>query len=837
MTHASEIVSPAKHLGHEVGADRKLAAWDDIVRYFEILAESSDRVLLSELGKTTEGAPLIMATISAPETLAKLDDYRDIQAKLADPRTIADDDEAEQLIADGKTVALVTCSIHGTEVGATQMSMLVGHRLATAETDTVRAILDNVIFLLVPCLNPDGLTIVKDWYDSTIGQPHEGVNPPFLYNTYTGHDNNRDWFMFTQVETRLAIEHCHNVWHPHIVFDMHQTRRDGMRLILPPFIDPIDPTVDPILQGNIAMMGTAMAAELTGQGKAGVGVNVTYDIYSPSRAYQHSHGGVRILSEAASVKIATPVDLEVSDLSTARGANPFERTWNHPMPWQGGRWSLRDIVDYDDAAVMACLHNAGRYREIWLRNFLAIGRNAIAEKNTPHAYLIPEAQRDPAAAAELMEILDFAMVELHEATENFTADGISYPAGTRIVPLAQPYGAFAQTMLSSPMYPHLHQYEGGPPIQPYDNTAHSLPLQMGVEAVEVDAPFEAKAKPLAALRPKGRVVSRGGTAAAFVIGPESNAAHRAAFRLLSEGVAVARATDTLTLDGKRVPPGAFVIESGTAADALIATVAEEESLEIDAVASLPDVPLATLALPRVGLYKSYVSTAEEGWARFIFEDYGVPYTTLHDADIRQGGLRDRFDAVLLPHQKPEEIHDGHSLDDYPAEYAGGLGEAGAKSLRAFVEDGGTVIGWDGAAQYAMRHLDLPVRDVLEGMPESEFYARGSLLRVLTDTAHPLAYGMPERSAVLFSGQNGPAFDLPSGASGARGETAGVYPPHDPLLSGWLMGPEKLAHRAALASVPVGLGRVVLIGFRVHFRAQARGTYKVLFNAILQSAAS
>ncbi|MCG8543193.1 MAG: M14 family metallopeptidase, partial [Alphaproteobacteria bacterium] len=485
MSKGAKIITPREHLGFEVGEDRKLASWDEIVGYFKALDKASDRMQLSELGKSTEGAPLIMAIMSSPENLASLDRYREIQAKLADPRKIADDKEAESLIAEGKTVMLLTCSVHGTEVGASQMSMLVAHRMATGDDETVRSILDNVIFLFVPCLNPDGLTIVKDWYDSTLGTYYEGVNPPVLYNTYTGHDNNRDWFMFTQVETRLAIEHCHNVWRPHIVFDMHQTRQDGMRLILPPFIDPIDPNVDPVLQGNIAMMGSAMAAELTGQGKAGVGINVTYDIFSPSRAYQHYHGGVRILSEAASVKIATPIELDAGELTIARGADPFRRAWNHPQPWQGGAWRLRDIVDYDYAAVMACLGNAARYREIWLRGFLRIGRNAVADQRAPYAYLIPEAQWDPVTAAELLEILDFADVELHEATADFVADGISYPKGTRIVLAAQPYGAFAKTMLGTAQYPKLHHYEGGPPVQPYDNTAHSLPLQMGVEAIEV----------------------------------------------------------------------------------------------------------------------------------------------------------------------------------------------------------------------------------------------------------------------------------------------------------------------------------------------------------------
>ena len=351
----SVLPTPAEYFGHEIGEDRKLADWPRIVDYFHLLDAGSDRIQVQEVGKSTEGEPFLMAVIAAPETLADLEEYRAIQAKLADPRTVKDEAEAAALIAKGKAVILVTCSVHGTEVGATQMSTLLAHHLCTSDDPEVRRILDNVIFLLVPCLNPDGLRIVKKWYDSTLGTWYEGVNQPFLYHKYVGHDNNRDWYMFTQQENRLAVEHAHNAWHPHVVYDLHQMGPRGPRLFVPPYLDPIDSNVDPILQSEIASMGTAMFSELTGQRKAGVAVYCIYDAYTPSRAYQHYHGGIRILSEAASVRIATPVEVNADEMTFARGIDPRQQTWNNPMPWQGGRWTLRDIVDYEYAAVMACL--------------------------------------------------------------------------------------------------------------------------------------------------------------------------------------------------------------------------------------------------------------------------------------------------------------------------------------------------------------------------------------------------------------------------------------------------------------------------------------------------
>ena len=257
-----------------------------------------------------------MTTISSPENLANLDKYREIQRRLADPRTIASEIEAEQLISDGKVIVAVACSIHATEVSATQMSLLLGHHLATSDDEGVKRILDDVILLLIPSLNPDGLIMIKEWYENSIGTSYEGAMPPFLYHKYTGHDNNRDWFMFTQAETKLVVEHCLNAWHPQILYDIHQTRSNGMRMILPPFVDPVGPNVDPIIQSEIAMLGSAIAAELTAQGKPGIAMNVVYDAYSPSRTYQHYHAGIRILSEAASVRIASPVEIPAKPYSS-----------------------------------------------------------------------------------------------------------------------------------------------------------------------------------------------------------------------------------------------------------------------------------------------------------------------------------------------------------------------------------------------------------------------------------------------------------------------------------------------------------------------------------------
>ena len=306
---AHRIPTPRSVLGFEPGDDRKLADWPTLVRYYQALAAASDRMRYRELGHSTLGAPLIALVISSPRNLRELDRYRALNAKLADPRALKTAREAEEVLRDGKTVVLVTSGIHSTEVGGHLTPALLAYRLASDTSLTTRTILDNVILWLVPSLNPDGVSIVTHWYNRTLGTAAEGSEPPELYHHYTGHDNNRDWYAFTQVETQLVVDSLHNVWHPQIVHDIHQQDTDGSRLFLPPYLDPIEPNVDPLLVDGVNALGTAMAWALAGQGKTGIVINAVYDAWTPARAYQHYHGGVRILSEAASANLASPLDL------------------------------------------------------------------------------------------------------------------------------------------------------------------------------------------------------------------------------------------------------------------------------------------------------------------------------------------------------------------------------------------------------------------------------------------------------------------------------------------------------------------------------------------------
>jgi hypothetical protein len=484
---AQQVPDPASHFGFEIGTDRRIADWDQLVAYYEQLARTSPRVTLDTLGTTTKGRPFVMLTVTSPDNHARLDELLAIQRKLADPRTIADDAELQQLLRDARTVALITHAIHSTEVGSAQTAARLLHRLASANDDETLAILDNVILLDIPSLNPDGTDWVSEFYMEHVGTDYEGMAPPWLYQFYVGHDNNRDWYAFTQKETQLTIEHAHNVWRPHIVHDIHQMGGNGARIFFPPYIDPVERNVDPAIIAALNQLGSFMAARLTAEGKPGAVINAIYDAFTPARAYQHYHGGVRILSETASAQLGTPVTIPAERVRGGRAYDAATASWNYPLPWEGGTWRLGDIVDYMESGALALLVNAARNRPFWVENFYRINRRAVdGWESWPEAWVIPADQANAVGLSHVLRILTMADVEVQRANAPFAAAGRQFAAGSYVIPMRQPYASFAQTMLEVQEYPDLREYPGGPPRRPYDVTAHTLPLLMDVEAVAIE---------------------------------------------------------------------------------------------------------------------------------------------------------------------------------------------------------------------------------------------------------------------------------------------------------------------------------------------------------------
>jgi len=826
------IPTPERVLGHTMGEAGWLPEWDDIIRYFTELDAVSDRVHLETLGTSTSGKPYIAVYISAPENLqpSSLERNRELLGQLWDPRGM-NREETDLLIAEARSVAVILATQHSNEIGAALMTLDLAYELVTKDDKETQAILSNTITVLIPSHNPDGLQMISEWYARWLGTEYEGVDLPWLCHPYTGHDNNRDWFMMTQAETRLYVD-LHNREHPQAVFDMHQMGRKGVRFMVPPFIDPLDPNQDPLIQQGFAALGSHIAQRLTAENKAGVATNAIFDNYSPSLAYGNYHGSVDLLSEAASVKLATSVTLGEDDLEAEHGFDPRERAWNHPLPWKGGEWTLADIIEYDRVAARAFLHHLSAFREQWLRDYMGIACRVVDRSEKPYAFVIPREQRDDAATVELLQILQRGLVEVQVATAPFEADGITFGAGSHIVRLDQPAGSFAKTLLETQEYPDLREWPGGPPRKPYDIVGHTLPIQMGVQAVQIDRPLGGDL-PADLLDPierlTGEVAGVVTDVTGWTIDPRSNASIAAIQELHEQAIPFYRTRKT---DGG-LAVGTIVVPNVAGREVAIAAVVEKTGATATGIDFACPIDAWLQAPVRLGVYQPWTASMDEGWARWVLEEYNVPYTTLQTSDVRQGGLRDRFDVLLIPHMSAKDLRDGRPekgryKDLMPPEYVGGLGDVGLEALRRFASDGGTLIGIDGVAQGLIEALSLPVRNALSKLKDDEFYCPGSLLKVVFDTKDPLGYGFARETPVLFL--ESVAFE----SLGAEAKVVGQYPASNPNLSGWILGSEHLERKAALVDIAFGDGRVILFGFRPYFRAQTRVTYKVFFNAIARA---
>jgi Zinc carboxypeptidase len=845
---AADIPSPEQFLGHKVGEDRFLAPWPKVVEYLKTLAASSDRVSIENAGQSTLGNEMPLVILTSAENQKHLDRYREIARRLADPEGLPED-QMRALVAEGKTIALVTCSIHSTEVGSTQMAMEFAWEVATTRDPRMLSWLDGAILLIMPSINPDGQVMVVDWYNKYLGTPYEGGPLPWLYHVYVGHDDNRDFYMLTQKESRVVNDVLYHRWYPQLFLDEHQMGQTGPRMFVPPQADPLAPEVNSLIFRQADLLGTGMGMRLEEAGKLGVGNDMIFDSYWPggtrNTAWWKNITG--LLTEVASADIASPIRVEPGELrGGVKGLAEYRRQANFPSPWPGGWWRLRDIVEYELVATRSYLESAARYRETFLTNIYRMAREATERGRTesPTAWVVPADQFDEVAAAELVDLLLRHGVRVERAEAPFTAGRETYPAGSYVIPAAQPFRQFLLTMLRKQRYPEVIPYAGGPVLPPYDVTSWSLPISMGVEVTEADGPFTdagqvAQPARLAAIDtvtwPGGEVASGAG---GYLISHRADSAVTAMSRLLSEGKPVYWLEHPVAgVAGSA--PGDLWIPPGAATPEVMSRLSREARLTIQPLAASPE-GLARRAHPvRVGLYKPWVANIDEGWTRFLLEQYEIRYESLDNARMKDGSYRGKVDVVLLPSMSPDIAERGEPASEearrfrppLPPPYTGGIGSEGGDKLKKWVEDGGTLVALDAATAYAIRLFGLPVRNVLDKVKEEDFHCPGSMLRIRFDPENPLSWGMRAEEAAYFS--DSPAFETrpPDARFGRR--VVASYPDNaeDILVSGYLKGGKRLERRAAVVELTVGKGRVVLIGFRPQHRAQPHRTFKLLWNAL------
>ena len=866
---AQSIPTPEQHFGFAMGTDKRLARWDEILEYFERVAEGSDRLVVDTLGPTTLGNPWIAITISSPRNLARLDEIERGSAEIAAGRI--DRAQAEALAERLPATVFINHNIHSTEIGSSQTSVDLVHRLATGTDPETLEILDDVVTVLVPSANPDGQIMVVDWYRRNVGTEYERARMPWLYHHYAGHDDNRDFFQANLVETRYWMSLMYHDTYPQIYLDQHQMGGSGPRIFVPPYPDPMNPDIHPLQWQQLRFIGGGIVADLQAAGKQGVVTGAMYRIWGQEGALTgRYHNIVGILTETASARIASPDTVAIEALE--RGARPGRGLAEYDFqmafvdPWPGGEWTLGDIVEYQTIAAWSVLLQAARFRDRYLMGRWVMASETIerGEREGPRAYVIPVDQADPVAAAELADKLILQGVEVHEARAPFTAvpedelwappDGGSldeeddaggaedeeeaedeeteseedaprtFPAGSWIVYGAQPGRAAVLDLLEPRRRELLQEWPDGPYLRSYDAAAYTMPMQMGVEVVRADDAFEVEAERARAAQldvPPMPTASRW-----YAVSARVTRAHEAVNRLLEAGVPVSSA------DSDAGP--VFVVPAAEpGAGEMLAAVAGEIGLTVSAdPAGLRDE--TPRRATRIGLYQGWSASMDEGWTRFVLEDFAFAYDSLSNEDVRAPELAERYDVVILPAEiSLSRLVEGEDEEDAPPGFQGGIGEEGVDNLKAFVRAGGTLVTFEEADELVLEHFDVPVRDALDGVREPDFFLPASILRLELDTAHALAFGSPDEVAAKWAG--GRAYE-PEAFGGEAGRIRAVghwaRDPERVLMSGLLVGADLLAGRAAILDVEYGAGRILMYGFRVQHRAQTHGTFKLLFNALL-----
>ncbi len=847
----AQVTPPEQYLGFAPGADFHLMTYEQAMGYFEHIAAQTDRMLVLDMGETSEGRAMKYGVISSAENLARLDHYKDISRRLSLVRDVTDE-EARRLAEEGKTIVWIDGGLHGTEVAPAQLLPQLAYDLVTGSERQATMIRENVIALLV-FANPDGMTIVSDWYMGNVGTPYEVSRIPWLYHKYVGHDNNRDSFMANLIETQNMNQAHSREWYPQILYNQHQTGPFPARIWIPPDAEPTNPNVHPLIVRWKSLIGTAMGKAFEENDQPGAISRIRYDTWYPGYATQvvDGHNVASILTETQLYRYATPQHFTVNDFPEAH--RDLIKGVFYPNPWPGGWWRIGDAVAYNSTACKAVLEVAARYRYEMLYDKYKAGADVI-ERFTgepPYGWIVPADQPDRSSAALLMQRMMINGIDVYTADESFEHNGINYAAGTFILPTSQPFGLFLKNIFEKQSYPDLREYSHlwqglvnpedweGNPLRPYDGVGWTLPIQMGVEHWQMTSPLTVPVTAVDHIEPAGRV-SGGGSSYVFDHG--DNNSMMAVMQLLEAGARVRWMNQPFTLGGQRYAAGTYVAETGRVSGQRLRQIAQTTGTQLRA--GNPSGPSTMLRMPRIGLHRAWVASMDAGWMSYVFDTYGIPFQALTNASIRAGDLAARFDVIVLADQGASQIIDGHRKGTIPPDYVGGIGDEGVIELREFVQNGGTLITNNSSSDLPIEHFDLPVKNILDGVPADSFNCPGALLKAEFKTDHPLAYGMPERGMVFFS--RGRVFEIGEDDDEEEDdveeedseddeilvEIVATYPDEWLLLSGWMIGDEMIREKAAALDVSYGEGKIFLFGFNVHNRAQARSTMKMLFNALL-----
>lgn len=822
------IKTPKEFFGFTPGDDREMARWDMIVEYFRMLDQASERIKVIDMGPSTEGWPFLQVIITSEENMKNLEEIRQTSMKLADPRGLSQD-EIEALVKKGKAVSVQSMSLHAIEIGGTQMSVNLAYDMITGNDPQLMNILENVVFVMVPCFNPDGQIMLTDWYYENKDTEFEGCNNPMLYHKYTGHDNNRDAFAHNIVESRYMGDILFHQWMPQSYQDHHHQGSYGARINIAPYTNPLRPYTDPLVWRELNLYGAGMAYHMESQGLDGVSTGAKFPSWGHYGYHwiTNSHNIAGMLTESANCKLASPKYIDPTQLEGDGDITQpeYEAQTNFTAPWKGGWWTLKGITDRQYHAAYGLLDTMAKNREMILRNMAkkALNQTQRGEESKEYAYIIPQ-QHDKSELLHLIWMLREQNIEVKKAVKPFTVGAATYPEGTFVVFLAQPKLGVIMNLLGE--YKHVDNQwtrdKNGAHVA-FDAATDAVAEYMNINCIPAMQKFEGEFEIVDELEEEP--VPAGNK---FMLTARENSSYRAVNQLLNAGIKVYRKNNC--------PWHSFYVEGDEAQLKEILTEADCFPKPVEEAPEMTEVkPL------KVGVYQRYYNgNADEGWTRLVLENYNFAYTTVMDKDVLDG-LKD-IDVLILPSDYspimlgPDKVPaDGFTkmylswVGPQPPAYRSGFGMEGVQKIKEFVERGGRLLCLNKSCDFAIDYLGLKVKNVVKGLPLTQFNTNGSTLRAVVDNKDCAAWGMKQDSLIFH--WNAPVFQVTDMFAAENYKTVVSIADKNVLKGGLLTGEALIAGKAAMMRCKLGEGEVVLYGMGVQNRAQTTGTFKLLFNML------
>ena len=852
MAQDVTVTRPSDYFGFKPGSDRNLFTYEQLVGYLKQLDTQSERVMLEEIGTSPQGRTMYIAFISGEENIRSLESLKVINRELAlNPEL--DSASLDEMVDRGRVFVLATLSMHSTEVAPSQSAPLIAYDLATTDDQKKLKWLEEVVYMMVPCHNPDGMDMVVENYKKNVGTKYEGASLPAVYHKYVGHDNNRDFVILSQEDTRAIARIYDQTWFPQVMVEKHQMGSTGTRFFVPPNHDPIAENVPAGIYQWDGVFGQHMATDMTVRGLAGVSQHFLFDDYWPGSTETCIWKNViGFLTEAASANVATPVFVEPTELSVSgKGLSEYKKSVNMLLPWEGGWWHLGDIVEYEIASTESIIKTASLYREdiLRFRNQMCVEQVNKGRNEPPYYYILPLKQHDKGEMVNLVNLLKEHGAEVHTLSGDIVLDGRVYQKGDVVVPLAQPFRAFVKEVMEPQEYPERHYTPGGELISPYDITSWSLPLHRSVTSCEITTRSQQLESLLQRVDGKYSLSTPADEEVYAILLPAgSNESYRAAFLALKEGLKVERLLSSTSLGGDAYPAGSFIIYYDSKKKAGWSSVVGSLPFAPGEVSDKRAMNTGPVKMPRIALVETYFHDMDAGWTRYLFDTYHIPFTVLHPEQLREDGLESRFDVMIFPDTDKSILMTGkrksgddYYLGDYHPDYVKGMEKEGMEHLMAFSHGGGTIIAWGRSVNLfegvlkikedkEEQEFMLPFSDISKTLTGKGLEVPGSLLKVKLTGGHPLTLGMPDEIGVFSRGR--PVFRTSVPIFDTDRRVIAVYPEKDVLMSGYCAKEELLGNRAAMVWMRKGKGQFVFYGFGPQFRASTQASYKLLFNALL-----